>query len=110
MYKNAFDCFLKIIRKEGPLAVYKGFTSPLYSLTLINGIIFAVYGSTIRYTSNPEALSSHFIAGSVAGNILLSISVDILLALADMIVFVLTLTAISTCTDPNSVEVESSCV
>lgn len=35
-----------LIKKEGPRAFYKGLSSPLYSLPLINSIVFGTYAST----------------------------------------------------------------
>ena len=41
--------------------------SPLYSLALINAIVFGVQGNMQRRMNNPDSLTSHFIAGTVAG-------------------------------------------
>ena len=49
------------------LGLYKGLSSPLYGLAAINAIVFGVQGNIQRRMSNPESLSSHFFAGSVAG-------------------------------------------
>ena len=34
-----------LIAKEGVLALYKGMSSPLYSLPVINAIVFGVYST-----------------------------------------------------------------
>ena len=47
--------------------MFKGITSPLYGLAAINAIVFGVQGNIQRRMSNPGSLSSHFIAGSLAG-------------------------------------------
>ena len=49
------------------LGLFKGMASPLYGLTLINAIVFGVEGNIQRRLSNPDTLTSHFIAGCVAG-------------------------------------------
>jgi len=46
-----------------------GVTSPLYSLAAINAIIFGVQGNLLRRMKNPDALSSHFMAGATAGEL-----------------------------------------
>ncbi|RZC43036.1 Mito carr domain containing protein [Asbolus verrucosus] len=42
-------------------------SSPLVGVAGINAIVFGVYGNTQRNLNNPEALSSHFMAGVTAG-------------------------------------------
>ena len=49
------------------LGLYKGITSPLYGLAAINCIVFGVQGNVQRRLNNPDNISSHFVAGSVAG-------------------------------------------
>lgn len=39
----------------------------MYGLMAINGIVFGVQGSVQRRMTDPDLLSSHFIAGAVAG-------------------------------------------
>lgn len=42
-------------------------SSPVAGVAVVNAIIFGVYGETQRRTTDPASLSSHFIAGSLAG-------------------------------------------
>ncbi|XP_067943458.1 mitochondrial basic amino acids transporter-like [Watersipora subatra] len=65
LYRNALDCFRTTIRKEGPKGLYKGVSSPLYSLTLINAVVFGVQGNILRRMD--DSLTSHFLAGTAAG-------------------------------------------
>lgn len=67
LYKGTFDCFRTIVKKESLSGLYKGVTSPLYSLALINAIVFGVQGNALRRMSNPDSVWSHFKAGAVAG-------------------------------------------
>jgi solute carrier family 25 carnitine/acylcarnitine transporter 20/29 len=41
--------------------------SPLYGLAAINAIVFGVQGNVQRRLSNPDSITSHCIAGSIAG-------------------------------------------
>ena len=41
--------------------------SPLYGLAAINAIVFGVQRNVQRRLTNPDSLSSHFMAGSIAG-------------------------------------------
>ena len=50
-----------------PIGLYKGVLSPLYGLAAINAIVFGVHGNVQRRLSNPDDISSHFLAGSIAG-------------------------------------------
>jgi len=67
IYKGTFDCLKSTIQKESVAGLYKGVTSPLYSLAAINAIVFGVQGNVLRRMENPNSLKSHFIAGASAG-------------------------------------------
>lgn len=67
LYRGTYDCFRSILKKESVTGLYKGVTSPLYSLTVINAIVFGIHGNTLRHMQNPDSLVSHFSAGAVAG-------------------------------------------
>ena len=47
--------------------LYKGMTSPLYGLAAINAVVFGVQRNVQRRLANPDTLTSHFVAGSIAG-------------------------------------------
>lgn len=42
-YKNTIDCFAKVIKNEGVLALWKGSTARLGRLVLSGGIVFTIY-------------------------------------------------------------------
>ncbi|VDK59315.1 unnamed protein product [Anisakis simplex] len=44
-----------------------GLTSPLASLSVINAIVFGVYGNTVRLFEDKNSVLTHFIAGSASG-------------------------------------------
>lgn len=66
-YRGTFDCFKSIIVKESVRGLYKGMASPMAGVAMVNALVFGVYGNIQRHCTNPESLSTHFLAGSVAG-------------------------------------------
>uniref|UniRef100_A0A182NZV8 Mitochondrial carnitine/acylcarnitine carrier protein CACL n=1 Tax=Anopheles epiroticus TaxID=199890 RepID=A0A182NZV8_9DIPT len=67
LYRGTYDCFRKIIVREGVHGLYRGMSSPMAGVAVVNAIVFGVYGNIQRRTTNPDALYSHFLAGSAAG-------------------------------------------
>lgn len=47
--------------------LFKGMSSPMASVAVINAMIFGVYGNVQRRMDDPNSFQSHAIAGSVAG-------------------------------------------
>ncbi|XP_053665644.1 mitochondrial basic amino acids transporter [Anopheles marshallii] len=67
MYRGTADCFRKIIVREGVHGLYRGMSSPMAGVAVVNAIVFGVYGNIQRRTTNPDSLYSHFLAGTAAG-------------------------------------------
>lgn len=67
LYRGTFDCLKKIIQKDSIGGLYRGISSPLASISVLNAIVFGVYGNVQRKMSEPESLLSHFYAGTAAG-------------------------------------------
>lgn len=47
--------------------LYKGMSSPMAAVAMVNAVVFGVYGNFQRHSPQPDALSSHFLAGAAAG-------------------------------------------
>lgn len=47
--------------------LYRGMSSPIIGVSLINAVIFGVYGETQRHIPDPNSLTSCFISGAIAG-------------------------------------------
>jgi len=64
-------CVKNIIYKEGPASFYKGVYSPLYSIPVINAIVFGAYEIAKRFLSpSPDAemtITQGMMAGAFAG-------------------------------------------
>lgn len=67
LYRGTYDCLKKIIQKESLSGLYRGLSSPLASISVLNAIVFGVYGNVQRQSTDPDSLIAHFCAGSAAG-------------------------------------------
>lgn len=45
-YKNSADCLVQLVKKEGPLAVYKGVRAPMTGVGVVFAIYFLAYDAT----------------------------------------------------------------
>uniref|UniRef100_A0A1B6DEN6 Mitochondrial basic amino acids transporter n=2 Tax=Clastoptera arizonana TaxID=38151 RepID=A0A1B6DEN6_9HEMI len=67
LYKGTWDCFQKIVKQESISGLYKGMSSPMAGVAVVNAVVFGVYGNVQRKLPDPESLKSYFIAGACAG-------------------------------------------
>ncbi|KAI8893215.1 mitochondrial carrier domain-containing protein [Globomyces pollinis-pini] len=67
---GVYSCLTSIIKNEGYTGLYKGMSSPLVGVAVINSCLFAVYGSALRFFSkdidNPTVMDI-CLAGSFSG-------------------------------------------
>ena len=83
-FTGAGDCFRQLLANEGPLALFKGMSSPVLSASLVNAIVFSSYNETMTLmkqeaadsnssssssSSSKPTYSQVFVAGSVAGGL-----------------------------------------
>lgn len=66
-YKGTFHCFRSLLAKEGTRGLYRGMTSPLGGVAVINAIVFGVHGNMQKRMGSTDSLAPHFITGAVAG-------------------------------------------
>uniref|UniRef100_A0A1B6M8Q4 Mitochondrial basic amino acids transporter n=2 Tax=Graphocephala atropunctata TaxID=36148 RepID=A0A1B6M8Q4_9HEMI len=67
VYRGTWDCFTKILKAESVAGIYRGVSSPMAGVALVNAIVFGVYGNVQRSMANPETLQSIFLAGASSG-------------------------------------------
>lgn len=86
-FRNTWHCFTSITKEEGIRGLFRGVTSPLAGVTIINTFLFGVYGFFLdlqtRGTNNSDesaTLAQIFIAGSSSGLINSVISCPVELA------------------------------
>eukprot|EP01113_Clastostelium_recurvatum_P045378 TRINITY_DN7791_c0_g1_i2.p1 TRINITY_DN7791_c0_g1~~TRINITY_DN7791_c0_g1_i2.p1 ORF type:complete len:335 (+),score=41.36 TRINITY_DN7791_c0_g1_i2:129-1007(+) len=70
LYKGLVDCFLKTIKWEGPLGLYKGITSPLTGQVFFRANMFFANAEAQRFLSGygtrQNTTKDYFIAGAIA--------------------------------------------
>ncbi|KAI3635244.1 hypothetical protein MIR68_006810 [Amoeboaphelidium protococcarum] len=79
-YSGTLNCLLTIIKEEKILGLYKGISSPLIGVAIVNALLFGVYGAILhaqmgsKYNAVDEngivhqpTLSQIFVAGSGSG-------------------------------------------
>ncbi|CAH1403548.1 unnamed protein product [Nezara viridula] len=66
IYKGTWHCFTTILKRDKLSGLYKGISSPLGGVALVNAIIFGTHAKVSRWIGS-EGLHSHFIAGASAG-------------------------------------------
>ena len=70
-YKGSIDCFQKMVKEEGVKSLFRGMLAPLVSSSIINAILFASYGSVLKWLSpsndiNDTTHLQRFLAGSIS--------------------------------------------
>eukprot|EP01116_Phalansterium_solitarium_P001586 TRINITY_DN1139_c0_g2_i1.p1 TRINITY_DN1139_c0_g2~~TRINITY_DN1139_c0_g2_i1.p1 ORF type:complete len:320 (+),score=90.62 TRINITY_DN1139_c0_g2_i1:118-1077(+) len=84
VYRSATDCFVRTIRNEGVAGLYRGFSSPLFGITILKSAMFGTYGYFISlqqrwHPGHGHELPSwrHGIAGAGAGLIVGCVSAPV---------------------------------
>jgi len=67
LYSGSLDCFIKIAKQESILGFYKGMSSPMFEVAIINGIVFSIQNLSKGLFDNPDAYSTLAITGAFAG-------------------------------------------
>ncbi|XP_062121384.1 mitochondrial basic amino acids transporter [Drosophila sulfurigaster albostrigata] len=66
-YRGTFHCMKSILLSDNIRGLYRGISSPMMGIGLVNAIVFGVYGNVQRLSDNPNSLASHFWAGAAGG-------------------------------------------
>lgn len=69
-YKSSIDALRRIVAEERFLGLYKGVTSPMLGVAVMNASIFGIYGLALRQlqgSDDKSSLQSVFIAGCASG-------------------------------------------
>ncbi|XP_005178048.1 mitochondrial basic amino acids transporter [Musca domestica] len=66
-YKGTWHCMRTIVAQDKLSGLYRGITSPMGGIGFVNAIVFGIYGNVQRSRSDPDSLTSHALAGGVAG-------------------------------------------
>ncbi|RGB30753.1 mitochondrial carrier domain-containing protein [Rhizophagus diaphanus] len=72
-YKGTFDAITKIIKHEGPLALYNGLEATVWRHATWNGgyfgVIFSIRRSLPKAENKQQQLRNNFIAGAIGGTV-----------------------------------------
>lgn len=66
-YRGVWHCMKSIVAEDRVRGLYRGISSPMLDIGMVNAIVFGIYGNVQRHTTYPDSLSSHFLVGSIAG-------------------------------------------
>ncbi|XP_043277027.1 mitochondrial basic amino acids transporter [Venturia canescens] len=66
-FKGTWHCFRTILARDSISGLYRGVTSPMAGVAVVNAIVFGVYGETQRSMADQDHLTTHFFAGASAG-------------------------------------------
>ncbi|KAK7074734.1 hypothetical protein SK128_021830 [Halocaridina rubra] len=66
-YRGTWHCFSDTVQKESVRGLYKGMSSPMAGVAVINAIVFGVQGNMARHMKDPDSLRSQTLAGATAG-------------------------------------------
>lgn len=66
-YKGTLHCMKTILLVDNVRGLYRGISSPMMGIGLVNAIVFGVYGNVQKLSENPNSLMTHFNAGVIAG-------------------------------------------
>ncbi|KAF7996324.1 hypothetical protein HCN44_001956 [Aphidius gifuensis] len=66
-YRGTWHCFSSLISSQSTAALYRGMSSPLAGVTIVNAIVFGVYAQVQKSNVDSSNLSTHFLAGAIAG-------------------------------------------
>ena len=69
LYSGSLDCFIKIAKQESLLGFYKGMSSPMFGVALINGIVFSVQNASKGLFDNPDTYKALAATGAIAGGV-----------------------------------------
>jgi len=69
LYTGSLDCFIKIAKQESMLGFYKGMSSPMFGVALINGIVFSVQNVSKNLFDNPDTYIALTVTGAIAGGV-----------------------------------------
>ncbi|KAL7629999.1 UNVERIFIED_CONTAM: hypothetical protein RMT77_019881 [Armadillidium vulgare] len=66
-YRGTWHCFNQTLKSESARGLYKGMSSPMAGVSLVNAIIFGVHGNIMKKVKDPSSISANAAAGASAG-------------------------------------------
>jgi solute carrier family 25 carnitine/acylcarnitine transporter 20/29 len=69
IYSGSLDCLIKIAKQESILGFYKGMSSPMFGVAIINGLVFSVQNLSKNLFHNPDTYTALAVTGAIAGSV-----------------------------------------
>ena len=69
LYTGSLDCIIKIAKQESIFGFYKGMSSPMFGVAIINGIIFSVQSASKGLFDDPDTYTALAVTGAIAGGV-----------------------------------------
>ncbi|CAF0721672.1 unnamed protein product [Rotaria sordida] len=69
LYSGSLDCFIKIAKQESVLGFYKGMSSPMFGVAIINGVVFSVQNASKNLFDDPDSYKALAVTGAIAGSV-----------------------------------------
>ncbi|KAG7169637.1 Mitochondrial basic amino acids transporter-like, partial [Homarus americanus] len=66
-YRGTWHCLSDTIKKESVRGLYKGMSSPMAGVSIVNAIVFGVHGNMTKHMKDPDSLRSQVLCGATAG-------------------------------------------
>ncbi len=66
LYSSSLDYFIKIAKQESILGFYKGMSSPMFDVAIINGIVFSIQNLSKNLFNDPDTYFALAITGDIA--------------------------------------------
>lgn len=55
-YRGTWHCFNQTLKSESARGLYKGMSSPMAGVSLVNAIIFGVHGNIMKKVKDPSSI------------------------------------------------------
>lgn len=65
-YHGLMTTVIRLLDKDGVKALYRGVSSPLVGLGVMNAVLFGIYGSVLRMMPDPDSLLAISVAGTAS--------------------------------------------
>ncbi|CAF2917714.1 unnamed protein product [Rotaria sp. Silwood2] len=66
LYSSSLYYFIKIAKQESILGFYKGMSSPMFAVAIINGIVFSIQNLSKDLFNDPDTYFALAITGGIA--------------------------------------------
>ena len=55
-FKGTWDCIAQTIKSESVRGLYKGMSSPMAGVAVVNALVFGIHGNVVKMFEDPNAI------------------------------------------------------